>query len=94
MAERRRSAPPGRAFHYRDTGSPLHRLGAGWKLAAVILASAAAVSPGGPWLAAALLAGVGLGWIAARLSAAELWQDARWLVAQGCVIVALSFALD
>jgi energy-coupling factor transporter transmembrane protein EcfT len=94
MSERLRRAQPGRAFHYRDTGSPLHRLGAGWKLAVVAIASAAAVAPGDPWLSAALLAGVGLGWAAARLSAAELWQDARWLVAQGCLIVALSCARD
>ena len=92
MPDRFRVAQPGRAFHYRDTGSPLHRLGAGWKLAAVAIASATAVSPGGPWPALALLVGVALCWAGARLSAAELWQDARWLLVQGCLIVALSWA--
>jgi energy-coupling factor transport system permease protein len=83
---------PGRAFHYRDTGSPLHRLGAGWKAALVVIASAAAVSTDG-WLGLGLLlALVVAGYRMARLSARELWQDARWLTFQGVIVIALSAA--
>jgi energy-coupling factor transport system permease protein len=92
MAERR--SRPGRAYHYRDTGSWLHRLGAGWKLAAVGTASVAAVGAGSAWPALAILACVASGYAAARLSVAELWQDARWLVVQGVVIVGLCVARD
>jgi len=83
---------PGRAFHYRDTGSALHRLGAGWKVTLLAVASAAAVSVDGwiaPCLLLALIAG-GYRW--ARLSAREFWQDTRWLALQGLIIVALSVA--
>jgi energy-coupling factor transport system permease protein len=93
MTEANRGRPiPGRAFHYRDAGSPLHRLGAGWKVALVVAASAAAVSAEG-WLALVLiLALIVAGYGMARLSARELWQDARWLTLQGFIVVALSVA--
>jgi energy-coupling factor transport system permease protein len=80
----------GRAFHYRDTGSPLHRLGAGWKLAIVVGGSAAALAARSPVALAPLLLIWAGGYRAARLSAAELWQDTRWLVVQGAIVVALS----
>ena len=83
---------PGRAFHYRDTGSALHRLAAGWKVTLVVVASAAAVSVD-DWLALGLLlALIVAGYRVARLSARELWQDARWLTLQGFIVVALSVA--
>jgi energy-coupling factor transporter transmembrane protein EcfT len=93
MAEAERGRPlPGRAFHYRDAGSPLHRLGAGWKVMLVLAASAAAVSADG-WLAlCSLLALVVAGYRIARLSAREFWQDARWLGLQGFIVVGLSVA--
>jgi energy-coupling factor transport system permease protein len=92
MHERR--ARTGGAYRYRDTGSPLHGLAPGWKLAAVGVASALAVSPGGPWPALGIVAGVAAAYAAARLSPAELWQDARWLLAQTLVIVGLSTLRD
>ena len=93
MTEVTRGRPiPGRAFHYRDAGSPLHRLGAGWKVALVVIASGAAVSTDG-WLGLGLLLALVLaGYRVARLSARELWQDARWLAVQGVIVVALSLA--
>jgi len=88
------AAAPGRACHYRDTGSPLHRLGVGWKLLAVMLGGAAAIGAHTP-LALALLLGVWVGgYRLARLGAAELWQDARWLLLQGAVVVGLSALRD
>jgi len=58
----------------------------------LLVASAAAVSADG-WLARGLLLALILaGYRMARLSARELWQDARWLALQGLVVVALSVA--
>lgn len=93
MPEAGRGRPiPGRAFHYRDAGSALHRLGAGWKLVLVLVASAGAVSADG-WLGRGLLLALLVaGYRVARLSARELWQDARWLILQGLIVVALSAA--
>jgi energy-coupling factor transport system permease protein len=93
MSDAWRGRPiPGRAFHYRDTGSPLHRLGAGWKAALVVIVSGAAVSAD-RWLGLGLLLALAVvGYRMARLSARELWQDSRWLTLQGVIIVALSVA--
>jgi energy-coupling factor transport system ATP-binding protein len=85
-----RAAVPGRACHYRDTGSLLHRVGVGWKLLAVALGGGAAIAAGSPVALAALLAVWVAGYRLGRFRWAELWQDARWLLLQGAVIVALS----
>lgn len=97
MPERGRSqgrSLPGRALHYRDTGSPLHRVGAGWKLPPLLAASALAILARQPLQLALLLALALAGYRVARLSLAELWQDARWLVVQGLVIALLYLARD
>jgi energy-coupling factor transporter transmembrane protein EcfT len=96
MTPDRRLARPlaGRAFHHRDTGSRLHRLAGGWKLAGALAATAAAVAADGPLAQAALLAAVVGGYRAARLSTAELWQDARPLVFQGALVVGLYAVRD
>ena len=80
---------PGHAFHYRDTGSPLHRLGGGWKLLGVALAGGAAVAAREPAMLALLLAVLVAGYRLARLTVAELWQDTRWLAVQGGIVVGL-----
>jgi len=85
---------PGRAFHYRDTGSPLHRLGAGGKAALAAATGAAAIAANGPVQQALLLALLVGGYRLARLSISELWQDGRWLAIQGLVIMALMVARD
>ena len=72
----------------------LHRLGVGWKLLAVALGGVAAVAAHTPLALAVLLAGWTAGYRLARLRRSELWQDARWLLLQGAVIVALSAARD
>jgi energy-coupling factor transport system permease protein len=83
---------PGRAFHYRDAGSALHRLSAGGKASIVCVASGAALAADTwPELCALALL-VAAGYRAARLSVAELWQDARWPLLQGLVLVALAAA--
>lgn len=88
------AAAPGRAFHYRDTGSALHRLDVGWKLLAVVLGSIAAIAARTPLALVTLLIGWVAGYRLARLRAAELWQDTRWLIAQAAVVVALSALRD
>lgn len=92
-ASRGRSLP-GRALHFRETGSPLHRLGAGWKLPLLGVASALAILADRPAALALLLALSLLGYRLARLSAAELWQDTRWLAVQGLVVALLYAARD
>jgi len=83
---------PGAAFQYRATGSPLHRLGAGWKAALGFLAGAGALACDG-WLGlTGLLFASVAGYRLARLSAGELWQDTRWLLLQGGLVIALSLA--
>ena len=90
----RRRAAAGRACHYRDTGSPLHRMNVGWKLLAVALGSTAAIAVRSP-LGLALLLGIWLaGYWLARLSKSEFWQDTKWLLAQGVIIVALTTLRD
>jgi energy-coupling factor transport system permease protein len=85
---------PGHAFHYRDTGSPLHRLGGGWKLLGVALGGAAAVAAREPVALVLLLTALAAGYRLARLTISELWQDARWLVLQGAVVVGLYVVRD
>jgi energy-coupling factor transporter transmembrane protein EcfT len=89
MAELALRPLPGHAFHYRDTGSPLHRLGGGYKLLGVALAGAAAVAARHPLALVSLLAALVAGYRLARLSVAELWQDVRWLALQGAVVSGL-----
>jgi energy-coupling factor transporter ATP-binding protein EcfA2/energy-coupling factor transporter transmembrane protein EcfT len=88
------AAAAGRAFHYRDTGSLLHRLGVGWKLLGVSVGGAAAIAASTPPGLAALLAAWLMAYRLAGLRAPELWQDTRWLLAQGVVVVALSWLRD
>jgi energy-coupling factor transport system permease protein len=80
---------PGRALHYRDTGSPLHRLGAGWKLPLLLAASALAILAQHPAQLVLLLGLCLAGYRVAGLTPGELWQDTRWLVVQGLVIALL-----
>ena len=85
---------PGHAFHYRETGSWLHRLGGGWKLLGVAMAGGAAVAAREPLVLVLLLAGLAAGYRLARLSVAELWQDTRWLALQGSIVVGLYVLRD
>lgn len=92
--ERARVALAGRAFHYRDTGSALHALAPGIKLAAVAALGAAGVALRSPVALALLLGVVMAGYAVAGLRAVELWQDARWLALQGAVVLLLYLLRD
>lgn len=80
---------PGRAWHYRDGTTPLHRLPAGAKLLAATLLGAAAVAAREPAALLALLALLVLGYRVARVPAAELARDAAPLAMQAVVVVGL-----
>jgi energy-coupling factor transporter transmembrane protein EcfT len=86
-------AQPGQGLRYRDTGSPLHRLGAGCKLALSGAAATLAIASDSVVVLFLLLGALLVGYRLAGLRAAELWQDARWLLVQAGVIVALSAGL-
>lgn len=77
---------------HRAIDSPLHRLPAGIKLAAVFALSALAVALD----SLAALAGLALAevaaWALARLRAADLWRDLRWILLQAALLL-LVFAL-
>lgn len=74
-------------------GSPLHRLGAGWKIAFSTLLSACAIGVRSPEGLLALVL-VTLGYYAlARLTLYDLWRDIRLLAWQAVVVVAAYCAI-
>ncbi|HET6419375.1 MAG TPA: energy-coupling factor transporter transmembrane component T [Geobacteraceae bacterium] len=74
---------------YVAIDSPVHRLGAGWKLLAGTTLSTAAVIAHEPWALFAVLAINIAYYFASRLSFADLWRDTRYLMAQMCIVMAL-----
>jgi energy-coupling factor transport system permease protein len=95
MWRRATTAPlAGQAFHYRDTGSALHRLAGGWKLLGVAALGAAVVAARGPLDLGLLVLVLVAGYRLARLSASELWQDTRWLLLQAGIVVILYVLRD
>jgi energy-coupling factor transporter transmembrane protein EcfT len=77
------------ACQYVTHDSPVHRLGAGWKVAASILLSALAVGARTPEELLALVL-VALAWyFAARLTPLDLWRDIRFFVFQGAFVIGL-----
>ncbi len=83
------SSDLGRPLVYRHGDSRLHRLPGGLKLAAVALASAAAVAARSPWALAALAALVAGGYAAAGLGLRALREDALPGLAQLAIVVGL-----
>ncbi len=77
------------ACQYVTGSSPVHRLGAGWKIAACTVLSALAVGARTPLELLALVL-VTLAWyFAARLTPLDLWQDIRFFVFQAAIVIAL-----
>ncbi len=82
------------AFQFQYHDSPIHRLGARWKIIFTLAFSAAAVAARGPWTIAALLSAlVGL-YAIARLGPAGLWGDLRLFLLQVPIIVGLYLLKD
>ncbi len=79
-----------RPFQFRSGQSPLHRMGAGWKLLGVTCAGAFALGVDAMPLLSALALLVASGYMLARLSPGDLWRDLRWLLLQGVVVVLLT----
>ena len=77
------------AFQYRATDSPVHRMGAGWKLLLGTALCAAAIGANNPWLLAALLAVNAGYYFLARLSVAELLRDLWFFLVQMAVVIVL-----
>jgi energy-coupling factor transporter transmembrane protein EcfT len=80
---------PGRAWHFRSSDSPLHRLAAGPKLVAAALFGVAAVGAREAAPLLALLALLLAGYRLARVPLGELLRDAKPLLAQGVLVVGL-----
>jgi energy-coupling factor transport system permease protein len=74
---------------YLAIDSPVHRLGAGWKLLIGTALSAAAIIAYEPWSLAAVLALNAVYYFAARLSFSDLWRDTKFLLMQMCIIMVL-----
>jgi energy-coupling factor transport system permease protein len=94
LPERDRRRPPRHAAsdyacQFKAVDSPVHRLGAGVKLALCAALCAAAVPARTPWALGLVLALDAVFWVAARLTLAELWRDARYLVVQAALVVGL-----
>jgi energy-coupling factor transport system permease protein len=83
---------PGQAYQFRSVDSPIHRLGAGWKLGMVSVMSIAAFAAQEPWSIAGLLLLNVTCYFLARLGLAELWRDMRFFLCQTLIVVGL-FAL-
>lgn len=76
-----------------DLLPPRARFGAAARIALASAIAAAAIASRSLATLAVLLAVVLVGYALARADARELWRDARWLVAQGAVVVAATLAL-
>jgi energy-coupling factor transporter transmembrane protein EcfT len=82
-----RSSDYGCQFLTHD--SPIHRLGAGWKIVVGMLLSALAVGARTPGELAALVAVSLAYYFAARLTLFDLWRDIRFFVIQALFIIGL-----
>lgn len=74
---------------YLAIDSPVHRLGAGWKLLIGTILSAAAIIAQEPWSLATVLALNAAYYFAARLSLGDLWHDTKYLLMQMCIVMVL-----
>ena len=82
------------ACQYRVLDSPVHRLGAGWKLLIGTILSAVAVSARAPWQLAAVLVLVLAYYFTARLPVRDLWRDTRFFLLQGMIVTGLYWLKD
>ena len=69
--------------------SPVHRLGAGWKIAVGTVLSAFAVGARTPWELLALVVAALAYYFAARLTPLDLWRDVRFFVFQAVLITGI-----
>ena len=77
------------AFQYCAGDSPIHRLGAGWKIILALTLSAAAIAAREPWMLLTLFAVNLAYYFSARLGFMNLWRDTRFFLVQMAVILIL-----
>jgi energy-coupling factor transport system permease protein len=77
------------ASQYCPNDSPVHRMGAGWKLALCVALGALAVAARAPWSLGVLLAVNLAYYFAARLGLTDFWRDIRIFAIQMAIIVVL-----
>lgn len=82
------------ACQYLTHDSPIHRLGAWWKLAISTILSALAVGVRTPAELVALVAVALAYYFAARLTPYDLWRDTRFFVFQAVIVIGLYSLLD
>jgi energy-coupling factor transporter transmembrane protein EcfT len=74
---------------YRSVDSPVHRLGAGWKLLLGSVLGIFAIMAQQPWSLAVMLGLNALYYFGARLTFSDLWRDTRHLFLQMLVVIGL-----
>ncbi|MBN1932961.1 MAG: energy-coupling factor transporter transmembrane protein EcfT [Desulfobacterales bacterium] len=79
----------GFAYQFRAGDSPIHRLGAGWKLLIGSLMSMGAFAARDPWTLGLLLAVNFIYYRLAHLKLSELWRDIRFFLIQIFVVMGL-----
>ena len=79
----------GNAFQYCAGNSPIHRLGAGWKIILAVAFSAAAIAAREPWMLLGLLAINLAYYLSAQLGVMNLWRDIRFFLVQMAIILVL-----
>jgi len=77
------------AFQYRVVDSPVHRMGAGWKMLIGAALCAAALGAQQPWFLAAMLAINAAYYFLARLSVYDLVKDLWFFLIQMAVVIVL-----
>jgi energy-coupling factor transport system permease protein len=77
------------ACQFAAHDSPVHRIGAGWKLAAGVILSALAAGIRTPAMLCALSLIMVAYYLAARLTFGDLWRDIRLFLFQGAIIIPL-----
>jgi energy-coupling factor transport system permease protein len=86
---RKRSRTSDYGCQYRSVDSPIHRLGAGWKLLLGTGLGAAAVMAKEPWSLAVMFGLNAVYYFIARLTISDLWRDTRYLFMQMVIVVGL-----
>jgi len=86
---RKRSRTSDYGCQYRAVDSPIHRLGAGWKLLLGTGLGAAAVIAKEPWSLAVMFCLNAVYYFTARLNLSDLWRDTRYLFMQMVIVVGL-----
>ena len=79
----------GNAFQYCAGNSPIHRLGAGWKIILALAFSASAIAAREPWMLVGLLAINLAYYLSAHLGVMNLWRDVRFFLIQMAIILVL-----